>query len=315
MDILKHGSRGKDVENLQEFLGLHVDGVFGKKTLSAVLKWQGSRGLKADGIVGPKTWDAMGLASTDESERSICSSNGLLIHKHYLPEDEYCHGQGGSEYIFLHHTAGWNSPYKTINNWGRDRRGRVATEFVLGGQKLTNGDDEYDGTLVQAFPEGNYAWHLGKNGSQYMHKHSTAIEVNNFGQLTKGGYRKKLPNGKRIWVDKDPNRYYAYQGSLANESQIVTLDKEFRGYKNWHRYTDAQIEILRDWIIFIGERDGIDIRKGLPELVREYGANAFEFNEDAYYGKVKGVWTHTNTRKDKFDMFPQEELMDMLVSL
>ena len=34
-----------------------------------------------------------------------------------------------------------------------------------------------------------------------------------------------------------------------------------------------------------------------------------------YYGKVKGMWTHTNTRKDKSDMFPQQELIDMLLSL
>ena len=44
-----------------------------------------------------------------------------------------------------------------------------------------------------------------------------------------------------------------------------------------------------------------------------YGVG-FEFNEDAFYGKIKGMWTHTNTRKDKFDMFPQQELLDMLVS-
>ena len=38
----------------------------------------------------------------------------------------------------------------------------------------------------------------------------------------------------------------------------------------------------------------------------------FEFKEDAYYGRVKGLLTHTNTRKDKFDMFPQPELLDLL---
>jgi hypothetical protein len=32
-------------------------------------------------------------------------------------------------------------------------------------------------------------------------------------------------------------------------------------------------------------------------------------------GKVKGLWTHTNTRKDKVDMFPQQELIDMLLSI
>ena len=101
----------------------------------------------------------------------------------------------------------------------------------------------------------------------------------------------------------------------VHESQIVTLKEEFRGHKTWHRYSDKQIEKLEKWMKFIGERDGIDIRAGLPALIKEKGAAAFEFNEDAYYGKVKGTWTHTNTRKDKFDLFPQQELMDMLVSL
>ena len=40
--------------------------------------------------------------------------------------------------------------------------------------------------MVQAFPEGHYGWHLGKNGSQHMHTHSVAIEVNNFGYIKDG---------------------------------------------------------------------------------------------------------------------------------
>ena len=72
---------------------------------------------------------------------------------------------------------------------------------------------------------------------------------------------------------------------------------------------------MRLWILFIGDRDGIDITEGLPKWIKQNGAAAFEFNQDAYYGKVKGILTHTNTRKDKFDMFPQQELLDMLVSL
>jgi len=148
--------------------------------------------------------------------------------------------------------------------------------------------------MVQAFPEGNYGWHLGKNGSQKMHVNSVAIEVCNFGWIK---------NGK------------TYAGTSVAESQIVTLDKEFRGHKTWHRYSDEQIEALRKWILWIGDRDGIDIRAGLPSLIKDKGADAFEWNEDAYYGKVKGLWTHTNTRKDKVDMFPQQELLDMLMSL
>ena len=292
--VLRKGDKGSAVKDLQEFLEITADGDFGPGTEAAVKKWQAENGLVADGIVGPKTWDAMGLATTDESEQVYTTDNGLIVNRHFLPKGEYLEGPSKKEYCFLHHTAGWNNPYKTVRNWGNDTRGRIATEFVLGGQKLTNGNADYDGVMVQCMPEGAYGWHLGKNGSQYMHKHSVGIEVNNFGYLK---------NGK------------AYQGSTAHESQIVELAEPFRGYKEWHRYSDAQIEALDKWIRWIGERDGIDIRAGLPALVKEHGAAAFEFNADAYYGKVKGLWTHTNTRKDKTDMFPQQELIDLLVSL
>ena len=292
--LLKIGSKGKEVKELQEFLEIGADGVFGKGTDKAVKAWQSSNGLTADGIVGPETWDAMELATTDDSERFYTTENGLIINRHFLPKGEYLKGPTKKEYLFLHHTAGWNNPYKTINNWGKDTRGRVATEFVLGGQKVNNNDTQYDGVMVQAFPEGGYGWHLGKNGSQHMHNCSVGIEVNNFGYI------------------KDCK---TYAGTIAHKDQIVTLAKPFKGYKTWHRYSDAQIESLRLWMHFIAERDGIDIRAGLPALVKEKGADAFLFNADAYYGKVKGVWTHTNTRKDKFDMFPQQELLDMLTSL
>jgi len=292
--ILKKGTRGNEVKLLQEFLDTDADGIFGPGTERAVKKWQSENGLIVDGIVGPATWDAMGLASTDDSEKVYTTENELIINRSYLPKGEYLEGPTKKEYLFLHHTAGWNNPYKTIRNWGNDTRGRIATEFVLGGQKLTNGNSDYDGVMVQCMPEGAYGWHLGKNGSQYMHKHSVGIEVNNFGYLK---------NGK------------AYQGSTAHESQIVELAESFRGYKQWHRYSDAQIEALDKWIRWIGERDGIDIRAGLPALVKEKGVAAFDWNADAYYGKVKGLWTHTNTRKDKTDMFPQQELLDLLVSL
>ena len=292
--ILKKGTRGKEVKQLQEYLEIGADGVFGPGTEAAVKKWQKENSLVADGIVGPKTWEAMGLATTDESEQVYTTDNGLIVNRHFLPKGEYLNGPSKKEYCFLHHTAGWNNPYKTVRNWGNDTRGRIATEFVLGGQKLTNGNNDYDGVMVQCMPEGAYGWHLGKNGSQYMHKHSVGIEVNNFGYLK---------NGK------------AYQGSTAHESQIVELAESFRGYKQWHRYSDAQIEALDKWIRWIGERDGIDIRAGLPALVKEKGAAAFEWNADAYHGKVKGLWTHTNTRKDKTDMFPQQELLDLLTSL
>ena len=289
--LLKKGSKGEQVKLIQEFLEIDVDGIFGPGTERAVKSWQHANNLDADGIVGPKTWDAMGIATTDISENI---NTDLEIDQHILPKGEYKPGPTKKEYCFLHHTAGWHNPYNTINAWGRDKRGAVATEFVLGGPSVKGNDDKYDGTLVQCMPEGAYGWHLGKNGSQHMHTHSVAIEVCNFGSI-KGG---------KTWA-----------GTVAAESQIVKLPKVFRGAQYWHRYSDKQIEVLRQWILYIADRDNIDVRKGLVEEVKAKGADGFGWNADAYYGKVKGLWTHTNTRKDKVDMFPQPELLDMLLSL
>jgi peptidoglycan hydrolase-like protein with peptidoglycan-binding domain len=57
--MLKSGSSGTPVKQLQTILGLKVDGIFGPKTKAALIAWQKAHGLKADGILGPKTIAAM----------------------------------------------------------------------------------------------------------------------------------------------------------------------------------------------------------------------------------------------------------------
>jgi hypothetical protein len=52
---LKIGVRGEDVKDIQTFLGLKADGVFGKVTANKVKEWQTLKNLSADGIVGLKT--------------------------------------------------------------------------------------------------------------------------------------------------------------------------------------------------------------------------------------------------------------------
>lgn len=294
MKVLKLGSKGKEVEDLQKYLKIKVDGDFGPKTEESVKKFQKENKLTADGVVGEKTWNAMGFGITTDLQETTLSTEKLIIDQKFLDKDEYLIGPTKKEYLFLHHTAGGNNPYQVITMWNNDTRGRIGTEFVLGGQSVFNGNETYDGTIVQAFPEGCYGWHLGDNGSQHMHSHSVGIEVCNFGQINNG---------------------LTYTGQKTDPKQIVELKQSFRGYKFWHRYSDKQIETLRSLILHIANRDSIDIRKGLIEEIKNKGALGFEFNSDAYYGRVKGMWTHTNTRKDKFDMFPQQELIDMLLSL
>ena len=294
--LLKEGSRGQEVAELQQALGIDADGVFGAGTRAAVEAYQKENGLVVDGIVGRQTLAAIreANATTDKSEKVYTPYEDLVVNKYFLPKGQYKEGPTQKEYLFLHHTAGWHNPYKTVDDWATDDRGTIATEFVLGGLSVRGNDDRYDGELVQCLPEGGYGWHLGKNGSQHMHTHSVAIEVCNFSYAVDGK---------------------TYVNTPIAEEQLVTLPEPFRGHRQWHAYSDKQIETLRLFILWMAERDSIDVRDGLVAEIKQKGAKAFEFNEDAYNGKIKGMWTHTNTRKDKFDLFPQTNLIDMLLSL
>ena len=55
--LLKMGSRGNDVKELQKLLGVEADGSFGRRTEEAVKALQTKAGLVPDGKVGPYTWE------------------------------------------------------------------------------------------------------------------------------------------------------------------------------------------------------------------------------------------------------------------
>ena len=150
--------------------------------------------------------------------------------------------------------------------------------------------------MVQAFPEGAQGFHLGKTGSGYMNRHSVGLEICSMGYL-------------------DENMK-TYVGSVCAESQIIQLDEAFKGKLFWHAYTEEQIKATEKWLRYVGERDGIDIRIGLKQFIQKYGpTKGFDFIEDAYYGKVKGLLVHGNVRHGKSDCYPHPDLVDMILSL
>ena len=99
---------------------------------------------------------------------------------------------------------------------------------------------------------------------------------------------------------------------------VCDLGYKFRGHQYWHAYSDKQIESLRLLILHLKDiYPKMDLVNGLPKLLKEgvHPKDAFEFNEDAYYARQFGLWSHTSVRKDKFDCFPQPELVEMLKQL
>ena len=304
--LLKRGSKGSHVKELQTALKLSADGIFGADTELAVRRFQSENGLTADGIVGTKTWEAIGIDTDSEAsaeESQYTTKDGLTIERQYLDKDEYVRDYGKIEPLgfFLHHTAGWDNPFACVNSWNKDKRGRVATQYVIGGTNVKGKEAKYDGVVVECFPNNYLGWHLGKVGNFKISKLSGGVELNNFGYLTKKG-----------------DKYYTYVNTEVKPEYVCDLGYKFRGHQYWHAYTDKQIESLRLLILHLRDiYPKMDLENGLPKLLKEgvHPKDAFEFNTDAYNAKQFGLWTHTNVRKDKFDCFPQPELVEMLKQL
>lgn len=86
--ILRQGSKGEDVEALQEALNAlgfnagTVDGDFGPKTEAAVRAFQLQAGITVDGIVGPETWGELnGDFNVEQPERGVLAKLADLAQR------------------------------------------------------------------------------------------------------------------------------------------------------------------------------------------------------------------------------------------
>lgn len=312
--VLKKGHKGDLVESVQEALGLRSDGVYGPRTESKVKSFQIDQGLVGDGVVGPMTWKKLGLNPAELEADTDITTGATWIEQYPLPEGEYVKQETSKKWIFIHHTAGRHNPYKCIDHWGSDQRGRIGTHYVIGGQPASgSGDDKYDGRILQAFKDEYWAYHLGKTKSSTMHRGSISIEVCSAGRLDKVG-----------------DKYYTWYKSEVDPSQVCILDTAYKGRRYYHKYSNKQIDSLKALLLLLSEKHGIDLGKGVVENLKQINditsnqagsissinaSTCFDYSEEACEGKIKGLLTHGQVRKDKDDMHPQKELVEMLKSL
>jgi len=312
--VLKQGHQGELVEAVQERLGLRADGVFGPGTKAGVKAFQIDSGLVGDGIVGPMTWKKLGLNPHELEADTDITTSASWIEQYPLPEGEYVKQETAKKWIFIHHTAGRHNPYKCIDHWGRDQRGRIGTHYVIGGQPASGKDEnKYDGVILQAFKDEYWAYHLGKTKSGKMHRGSISIEICSAGRLTK----------------KD-GKYYTWYKSEVHPDQVCTLPVPYKGNLYYHKYSAKQIESLKALLILLSDKHGIDLQVGVIEEKKKLTPNlkrdgvvssrstyvrAFDYSETACLGKIQGLLTHGQVRPDKDDVQPQDTLIQMLLTL
>ena len=295
--IIKAGDSGQLVKILQELLNITADGIFGEKTRKAVIYFQKRNNLTADGIVGPLTWKKLGFDPLEEELDTDRESYENWIETYHLPPGQYVNKETSKEYIMIHHTAGRHNPYRTIDHWGKDNRGRVGTNYVIGGISIDGKDKEYDGKILRAINDEYYGWHIGPGGSFYMKEHSLSIEICSAGGL-------KMKDGK--WT--------TWWGEAVDPSQVCELEQPFRGYEAFHVYSDEQLKSLKALLVYLSKKHGINLKDGMQSLMLQ-NINPFDFNLNIYNGKVTGLISHSNCRKDKSDVFPYPKLLDLIASL
>lgn len=209
-----------------------------------------------------------------------------------LPSGQFAAEATKKDTIYLHHTAGGHRGPGVIDWWAKDNAGRIATAYVIGGLSTRDNDAKFDGKIYRAFDDKFWAHHLGIKAANNpaLNKKSVGIEVCNYGMAK--------PNG---------SKFLSYVNNDIPVEMVYRLPAAWRGFQHYHRYTELQLKALKWLIQDIANRHNIQVK-------RSWSLKDFEISADALAGKP-GLWMHCNVRRDKWDMHPQPELIDMLNSL
>jgi N-acetyl-anhydromuramyl-L-alanine amidase AmpD len=314
---------GEDVTLLQTMLKEHgffnerIDGNFGQNLLVSVTNFQRAIGTKADGIVGSLTWNK--LMNFDKPvliqneipyEISYVNQNGLTVYNYSLSSDLYYQEDVKKETIWLHNTGGGSRPDWSVNGWekefekdlsgdpildqiGRVKPLKVGVSYIIGRKSSSIDEKIWDGKILNTFDDKYWAYHLGINSNQSLdlNSKSIGIEFCNYGPLTLG-------------ID---GRFYNSVNKVVNEKEVVKLNKPYRGYDYFERYTESQLESARALILHLINKHAIKIDGKI------YNENWFNYN--SHYHSNGGIRSHSHIKKDVFDIFPQKEMIQMLNSL
>ena len=136
------------------------------------------------------------------------------------------------------------------------------------------------GRIYEMFPDTEWSYHLGSGavgGNGVMSKQSIGIEISNYGPLKLSG----------------ENLIDAYKNEYCKVSETQFYDKlNYRGYDYFASMTDVQISATAALIKYLGKKHDIPMN---------YKSDDSPFANNAEAVAFKGIFYHTNVRKDKFD--------------
>lgn len=225
-----------------------------------------------------------------EEKKELKKLNLKDIIKVDFPDNQYYRTQTTKNQIVLHHTVSGQGVDGDIN-WWLSTTSRIATHVIV----------DWEGKIYQCYSSKYWGHHLGSKTSnnKALNKASIGIEIDAWGGL----------------VEKD-NRWYPAKwdktlkkfipNTRAREVKNVTkYPNKFRGFYGFETYTQEQIEVVRQLLVYWGKTYKIPL---------DYHEDMWDISSNALKGD-SGIWTHVSYRKNKSDCHPQPELIKMFKSL
>lgn len=181
--------------------------------------------------------------------------------------------------IVLHHTVSNDTVENIVHGWNSNIE-RVGAAFIIDRQ----------GVLYQTFSSAHWAHHLGTQlpNNRELNQRSIAIELCSWGGL-------KERRGQFTNLYKN----------IIPDDEVVDYGIEKRGYRYFHKYTEAQLQTLQILLNYLCTKYNIP---------KTYNPMIWDYNLQAISGSP-GIYTHRSYRMDKSDCHPQLELIKALNSL
>ncbi len=216
-----------------------------------------------------------GENSVEVPPPQLPQSHGFEKKRFRLEPSRYLPQHHRKDLIVLHFTAGTSceSAYRT---WQADPR-RIATAYGV----------DPDGTIVEFFPPEAWAYHLGVKGTSHHDRRSIGIEIANAGPLQQDP---KDPDQLNWW----PRNWGAPYCRKHEAGRYV--EASYRGILYFAAMPEIQLMATASLVHSLCNHFGI------PKAAN---ASAREGTFDpAVFATYQGVASHSNFRKDKWDVGP-----------
>lgn len=171
METIRLGSKGDDVKTLQKLLNITSDGIFGKKTEEALIKYQKENGLVADGICGAKTWGKLNVKANPKCVDDCVIYKPLSIHITKSPNRAI-------KYIAIHFTAGSNSKSgKALSAYNTFVSRDASADFCVDDEDIVQLNPDIDNFYCWAVGDKKHSTNGGKLYGKAMNKNTVSIEL------------------------------------------------------------------------------------------------------------------------------------------